>query len=80
MKKMIAGLFALVLSGILFAQTATTVQPTATVQKKFTPLSLVSFKSHLSYKIGQDTAAYPADRTLKAFSINKYETCIFFDF
>ena len=42
MKKMIAGLFALVLSGILFAQTATTVQPTATVQKKFTPLSLVS--------------------------------------
>ena len=75
MKKIFAGLFALVLSGALFAQTATTVQTTPTVQKKFTPLSLVSFKTHLTYKIGQDTAAYPADRTLKAFSINKYETC-----
>ena len=68
MKKIFAGLvIALVLSGALTAQALAE-------QKKFVPISLVSFKTHLSYKIGQDTAAYPATRTLKPFSINKYET------
>ena len=66
MKKILTGVAALLFAGMIFAQST---------GKKFIPLSLVSFKTHLSYKIGQDTAAYPADRTLAAFSINKYETC-----
>ena len=43
--------------------------------KKFSGVTFVSFKTHLTYNIGQDTAAYPAARTLKPFAINKYETC-----
>ena len=43
--------------------------------KKFSGVTFVSFKSRLSFKIGEDTAAYPAARTLKPFAINKYETC-----
>ena len=41
----------------------------------FNGVSFVSFKTHLSFSLGQDTAAYPAARTLKPFAINKYETC-----
>ena len=41
----------------------------------FSGVSFVSFKTGLTYKIGQDTAAYPTQRTLKPFAINKYETC-----
>ena len=65
-KKLAVCAIILVLSGALFAQTE---------QKKFSAVSLVSFKKNLSFNIGQDTAAYPAQRTLKPFSINKYETC-----
>ena len=43
--------------------------------KKFSGVTFVSFKSHLTYNIGENTAAYPSARTLKPFAINKYETC-----
>ena len=64
MKKVLSGLAALIF--ICFSLFA---------EDKFVPLSMVSFKNHLSFNIGQDTAAYPAQRTLNPFSINKYETC-----
>ena len=41
---------------------------------KFSGVAFVSFKSGLSFKLGEDTAAYPAARTLAPFAINKYET------
>lgn len=42
---------------------------------KFSGVSFVSFKSKLTFDLGQDTAAYPCSRSLKAFAVNKYETC-----
>jgi len=43
-------------------------------QSGFSHISLVTFKSNLTYIIGQDTQTYVAERNLKPFSINKYET------
>lgn len=43
-------------------------------QSSFSHISLVTFKSNLSYIIGEDTQTYVAERELKPFSINKYET------
>ena len=40
----------------------------------FTPISLVTFKSTLTYVQGQDTQSYVVVRELNPFSINKYET------
>ena len=40
----------------------------------FTPISLVTFKSGLSYVQGQNTQSTVAVRELKPFSINKFET------
>ena len=40
----------------------------------FTPISLVTFKSTLTYVEGQDTQSYVVVRELSTFSINKYET------
>jgi len=41
---------------------------------EFKPLSFVSFKSGLSFKIGEYGASYSVKRELKPFAINKYET------
>lgn len=54
------------LSSALFAQS---VQTQSNVSIK-----LVTFRSSLTYTIGEDTQAYTAERTLKPFSINKLET------
>lgn len=69
MKKsvLLAVVCSLFVSGFVFSQEEGSAS-------KFVPISLVSFKSKLSYNIGEDTASYPAERTLKPFSINKYET------
>ena len=67
MKKLFALAAGFLLCGMLFAQEASS--------KKFGGVTFVSFKTRLTYKIGEDTAAYPATRTLKPFAINKYETC-----
>jgi len=40
----------------------------------FSPISLVTFRTGLSYTIGQDTQTNTYKRTVKPFSINKYET------
>ena len=40
----------------------------------FTPISLVTFKSTLTFVQGQDTQSYVVVRELSPFSINKYET------
>lgn len=40
----------------------------------FTPITLVTFKSNLTYSIGEGVQTYAVERTLKPFSINKYET------
>ena len=37
-------------------------------------IRLVTFRNNLSFIIGEDTQAYTAARTLKPFSINKFET------
>lgn len=37
-------------------------------------IRLVTFRSNLTYMIGEDTQAYTAIRTLQPFSINKFET------
>lgn len=41
---------------------------------KFSALNMVTFRTHLTYVMGNDAQAYPSARTLKPFSINKYET------
>jgi hypothetical protein len=43
-------------------------------QTSFSHISLVTFRSNLSYTIGEDTQAYTAERELLPFSINKFET------
>lgn len=43
-------------------------------QNKFSHISLVSFRNNLTYVIGEFSQTYTAERTLKPFSINKYET------
>lgn len=43
-------------------------------QSAFSNISLVTFRSNLSFTIGEDTQTYTAKRQLKPFSINKYET------
>ena len=40
----------------------------------FSHISLVTFKSNLTYIIGEDSQSFTAERTLQPFSINKYET------
>ena len=37
-------------------------------------MSFVTFKSNLTYTIGEDSQSFTAERTLKPFSINRYET------
>lgn len=43
-------------------------------QESFNNISLVTFKTKLSYTIGEDCQSFTAKRDLKPFSINKYET------
>ena len=43
-------------------------------QNNFSNISLVTFRSNLSFTIGQDTQTYTAERNVNPFSINKYET------
>ncbi len=43
-------------------------------QTSFAHISLVTFRSNLTYTIGEDTQTYTAERTLQPFSINKFET------
>ena len=40
----------------------------------FSNISLVTFRSNLSFTIGEDSQTYTAERQLAPFSINKYET------
>lgn len=42
--------------------------------KHFSHISFVTFKSNLTYIIGEDSQSFTAERTLNPFSINKYET------
>lgn len=46
----------------------------AFAESAFSHISLVSFKSNLTFTIGEDSQVYTAERNLKPFSINKYET------
>lgn len=46
----------------------------ASAQSSFSNISLVTFRSNLDFTIGEDTQTYTAERQLKPFSINKYET------
>lgn len=62
MKKVLAVIGSFLLSTTIFAQS------------NFTSLSFVSFKSNLSYTIGEDSQTMTAKRTLLPFAINKYET------
>ncbi|MCR4736183.1 MAG: formylglycine-generating enzyme family protein [Treponema sp.] len=62
MKKIIVFLICLASTGLMFAA------------DRFSALNMVTFRTHLSYVIGKDVQAYPSVRTLKPFSINKYET------
>jgi len=43
-------------------------------QSKFSHISLVSFRSNLTYVIGEFSQTYTAERTVNPFSINKFET------
>ncbi len=43
-------------------------------QNNFNSISLVTFKTGLTYTIGEDCQSFTAPRTVEAFSINKYET------
>lgn len=43
-------------------------------ENNFSHISLVTFKSNLSFLLGEDTQSYTANRQLEPFSINKYET------
>ena len=42
--------------------------------QSFSHISLVTFRSSLTYTIGEDTQAYTAERELEPFSINRFET------
>lgn len=61
-KKFIITLISAFMSAGLFAQSF------------FSHISLVTFRSNLTFTIGEDTQSYTAERSLKPFSINKYET------
>ena len=67
MKRFLALAVCLLTGSLIFAQEEASA-------KKFSGVTFVSFKSRLTYNIGENTAAYPASRTLKPFAINKYET------
>ena len=43
-------------------------------ESKFSHISFVTFKSNLTYIIGEDCQTLTAERKLKPFSINRYET------
>lgn len=43
-------------------------------ENHFSHISLVTFKSNLSYIMGENIQSYPVKRELEPFSINKYET------
>ena len=43
-------------------------------ESNFSNISLVTFRSNLSFTIGEDSQTYTAERQLAPFSINKYET------
>ncbi|MBO4857382.1 MAG: SUMF1/EgtB/PvdO family nonheme iron enzyme [Treponema sp.] len=43
-------------------------------KSRFSHISFVTFKSNLTYTIGEDSQSFTAERTLKPFSINRYET------
>ena len=43
-------------------------------ESSFSNISLVTFRSNLSFTIGEDSQTYTAERQLAPFSINKYET------
>lgn len=43
-------------------------------QSSFAHISLITFRSNLTYTIGEDTQTYTAERNLSPFSINKFET------
>ncbi|MCQ2575099.1 MAG: formylglycine-generating enzyme family protein [Treponema sp.] len=45
-----------------------------TAQTKFSHISMVNFKNNLTFTIGEDVQSFTAKRTLKPFSINKFET------
>lgn len=62
MKKLFSLFFIFTLSTLIFGQT------------KFSHISLVTFKTALSYSMGQDSQAYSIQRKLQPFSINKFET------
>lgn len=47
---------------------------TLSAAEHFSALSMVTFRTHLSYVMGKDVQAYTTQRTLRPFSINKYET------
>lgn len=70
MKKVFIVVLSILLCASVFAQESE-------LADKFSSVSLVTFKSNLTYTIGEDTASYTAKRTLKPFSINKYETCYY---
>ena len=63
MKKIFIAVILSVLSFSFFAQDSSLVH-----------IRLVTFRNNLSFIIGEDTQAYTAARTLKPFSINKFET------
>ena len=63
MKKFFIAVILSVLSFSFFAQDSSLVH-----------IRLVTFRNNLSFIIGEDTQAYTAARTLKPFSINKFET------
>ncbi len=62
MKKIVVFLLSLAFCSVLSAH------------ERFVAVNMVTFRTHLSYIIGNDVQAYPTPRTLKPFSINKYET------
>lgn len=41
---------------------------------EFNPLSFVTFKTSLSFMLGEEGASFPVSRNLNPFAINKYET------
>lgn len=66
MKKNFAFIISLFFSQMIFCQSIAT--------QSALSIKLVTFRSSLTYTIGEDTQAYTAERTLQPFSINKMET------
>ncbi len=63
LRKFVLGFILLVFSFSLWAEESSSVH-----------IRLVTFRTNLTYIIGEDTQAYTAVRNLKPFSINKFET------